>query len=98
MYLLSSDIDIFNNITDVFNFEERLISPYDYAAKPWQTGSSIRTVKLAYNLFNGCTINGHDKDSPYYTESSSSVSDIFDYGNLDIYLTALKIRYGGLEL
>lgn len=93
LYLLSSNKDIINNIEDVFDFDTLMISSTTFATHPWQTGGSLRTVALAYNLFNGNKSNGVPLDDPDFDESGYSVSDIFDYGNVELYTTAIKIRY-----
>ena len=63
-YLLALDIVLREHIEDVFDFEENCIRP-DALHKGWQTGTSRRTIRLAFNLWNGYAYEGEtyiDKD------------------------------------
>lgn len=94
LYLLSSNNEIVNHINDIYDFDEQIIFPYKFATYSWQTGGSIRTTALAYNLYNGNKVNGLPEDHPNHNEDGYSVSDLFDYGNVSLFLNAIAIRYG----
>ena len=47
------------HIGDIYDFEERGITP-EKAFGPWQTGTSIKITRLAFNLYNGYC--GEDDD------------------------------------
>lgn len=98
LYLLSSNSDIVSHIDDVFDFKERTIKPYKFATYGWQTSGSIRTVALAYNLYNGNKVNGLPEDHPKHNTEGYSVSDLFDYGSVTVFLNAIAIRYGEIPI
>jgi hypothetical protein len=65
-YLLGLDTVLREHINDVFDFSEDIIKP-DGLNKAWQTGTSRKTTRLMFNLWNG-----KYKDAPaqrdYYDE------------------------------
>lgn len=74
---------------DVFDEKERVIKP-ESINSPWQTGGTIATVRLAFNLFNGFTgLSGEiDKAENY------AVDNIFCKGGLaPYYFQAVSIRF-----
>ena len=96
-YLLSLDVVCRKHIFSLFDFEEDRIKP-DGLHEAWQTGTSMRTSRLAFNLWNGyCTDgeNGIDKDgyeipliSRYY-----AVDYIFCCSYAPYYYEAIRLRY-----
>lgn len=62
----------------VFNFKKMAIKP-EVLSEPWQTSSTRRTIRLAFNLFD---------DYPVL------LSEIFGYSYWDeYYLEAIRIRF-----
>lgn len=65
-YLLGLDTVLREHVNDVFDFSEDIIKP-DGLSKAWQTGTSKKTTRLMFNLWNG-----KFKDDParrdYYDE------------------------------
>lgn len=51
-YLLGLDTAIRDHINDVFDFKEDVIKP-ECIDEPWQTGTSRKTTRLMFNLWNG---------------------------------------------
>ena len=51
-YLLGLDTVLREHIKDVFDFSEDVIKP-DGLHKAWQTGTSRKTTRLLFNLWNG---------------------------------------------
>ena len=87
MYLLTMDRECRKHIKQIYNFEERCIIP-DCLAAAWVTGSSRRTLNLAFNLYT---------DNTAFTDNvaACSISNIFDYSaeyNF-YYWNAIKMRY-----
>lgn len=73
-----------NHITALFDFEESLIKPEGLSA-PWQTGSTKRLCRLAFNLWNGWTEEGKEQYSaPYY---------LFDCSFAPYFFEAIRLRY-----
>lgn len=96
-YLLTLDDVCREHIDDCFDFDRDLIK-IEALAQPWQTGTSTKTTRLAYNLWNGCYDDGEkytDKDgytvplpSQYYT-----VDKIFCCSHAPYYWQAIRLRY-----
>lgn len=51
-YLLSLDTVLKDHIDRVFDFKEDIIKP-ECIDEPWQTGTSRKTTRLMFNLWNG---------------------------------------------
>lgn len=83
-YLLGVSKHTRRHIEDIFDFENRNIRPKAIYAI-WQTGSSARLTRLAFNLWNGWTEKGG--------EWLSAPSELFDCGLAPFFLEALKLRY-----
>lgn len=83
-YLISCDSVCRNHINNIYDFKNHSIKS-DCLNASWHTGSSIRTCRLAFNLWSG------------YNDLSCkfTVYDIFNYGSvyLPFYLQAISIRY-----
>lgn len=96
-YLLTLDTVCYEHIRELFDFLDNSIIPEGlYAA--WQTSTSKRTSRLAFNLWNGYCSDGEtyiandgfedDLPSSYY-----SVSSIFCCQYAPYYWEAIKLRY-----
>ena len=59
-YLFTLDRDCARHIDDVFDFREDGINP-DGLHSGWQTGTSVQTTRLAFNLWNGFIEKGEEK-------------------------------------
>ncbi len=86
-YLIALDDVCRNHVEEMYDFEERCISP-ECLGKAWQTDTSRKTTRLAYNLYTGSTLFCEDNEISY-----CSVSDIFCCSYAPYYWQALKIRY-----
>lgn len=97
-YLLSLDSDLREHVNEVFDFEKDGIKP-EGLHSGFMTGSSSRTIRLAFNLWNGkCDDgetykdeNGDERSLPsyYYTPDH-----IFCYSLYSkYYMEALKLRF-----
>lgn len=96
-YLLTLDSVCKEHIDDCFDYKNDLIK-IEALAQPWQTGTSKKTTRLAYNLWNGCYDDGEkytDKDgytvplpSQYYT-----VDEIFNCSYAPYYWQAVQLRH-----
>lgn len=96
-YLLALDTVTRQHISDIFDYDEDCIKP-DALEKPWQTGTSRKTTRLAFNLWNGCCYDGETyTDSEGYTadlpSGNYSVADIFSCSYAPYYWQAIKIRF-----
>lgn len=83
-YTLGISKDTRTHIHDVFDFSNGGIKPESLSA-PWQTGSSIRTCRLAFNLWNGWSQAGEER--------YSTPHELFDCGFAPYFLEAIRLRY-----
>ncbi|OUS75701.1 hypothetical protein B1748_16510 [Paenibacillus sp. MY03] len=83
-YTLGISKDTRGNIHDVFDFSNGGIKPEGLSA-PWQTGSSVRTCRLAFNLWNGWSQAG--------AERYSTPHELFDCGFAPYFVEAIRLRY-----
>lgn len=96
-YLLTLDIVTREHITDCFDFEKGVIK-IDALSKGWQTGTSQKTTRLAFNLWNGCNDDGEtytDKDGYIVPLPSHfyAVDEIFCSEYAKYYFEAIKLRF-----
>lgn len=85
-YLIALDSNISSSesrVSACFDFENDSICR-SVLEEPWITGTDMRILKLAFNLWN--------------SNNQADVSDVFGYGSdLQFLLEAVKIRFGGLK-
>ncbi len=89
-YLVSLDVVLRDHIDDVFDFEEDCIKR-DGLQKDWQTGTSRKTLRLAFNLWNSCHYDNEIEDGScgFY-----SVDEIFcNQEYFEYYWVAINIRF-----
>lgn len=96
-YLLSLDTVLREHIGEVFDFAEDGIKP-EGLNRAFQTGSSRKTTRLAFNLWNGYYTDGEtytdkagyvvDLPSSYYSPEQIFCSSYAPY-----YWQAIKLRY-----
>ena len=88
-YLLTLDVVCVKHIDDLFDIQNDRIKPnaLEYA---WQTGTSKKTTRLAFNLWNSYCYDDCDTSVPstYY-----SVDYIFCCSYAQYYHEAIKLRY-----
>lgn len=94
-YLLTLDTSCRYHIDDIFDFGGDGIER-DALFKAWQTSTSARTTRLAFNLWNGCcsdgdgdvTPDGHEIPSHEYTPDNIFCDSLAEY-----FFEAIKLRY-----
>lgn len=90
-YLLSLDVVCRKHTTDLFDFSEDAIKP-EGLSKGWQTGTSTKTTRLMFNLWNGYQYEGEpleeEQPSRYYTPEH-----LFACSYAPYYWQAIKLRY-----
>lgn len=96
-YLLALDTVTRNHVPELFDFDEDCIK-LEGLDKPWQTGTSRKTTRLAFNLWNGCCTDGQTyTDEEGYSRDLPSrhfaVDDIFCCEYAPYYWQALRIRF-----
>lgn len=85
MYAIGINEVTRQHLNEIYNFKTRCIK-WECLTAGWQTGSSIRTLRLAFNLFTGYT--GDDDKIERYT-----VSELFGYSDVLFLLQTIAIRY-----
>lgn len=96
-YLLALDVACRQHINDLFDFGEDVIIR-EGLHKGWQTGTSQKTTRLMFNLWNGCSSDGDtytDTDGYECNMPSSyyAVDEIFCTTYAPFYYEAIKLRY-----
>ena len=96
-YLFALDTVCFEHIRDLYNFSDNriMLSGLD---KGWQTGTSTRTTRLAFNLYNsycsdGETYIGSDGIEDNLPSACYSPAYLFCCEYAKYYAEALKIRF-----
>ena len=96
-YLISLDSVCREHLEDIFDFKNDFIKP-ECLHFGWQTDTSKKTLRLAFNLWNGCCSDGDtytDKDghrSPL-PSGNYAVDSIFCSTYAPYYWEAVKLRY-----
>lgn len=88
-YLLALDTVTRQHVNDVFDFGEDCIR-LESLEKPWQTGTSRKTTRLAFNLWNGCHSDSGDTDQSCRLYA---VDEIFCCQYAPYYWQAFQIRF-----
>ena len=55
IYLLSSNKETRQNFNEIYNLQKDEIN-IESLSKPWQTGTSLNTCRLAFNLYGDITM------------------------------------------
>ncbi|MDE6520427.1 MAG: hypothetical protein K2K91_08265 [Ruminococcus sp.] len=97
-YLISLDNVCREHINDIFDFEENCIKPDTVLNHGWQTSTSQKTTRLAYNLWNGYCTDGEtytDKNGyqSFLTSNNYAVDNIFCCSYAPYYWQAIQLRY-----
>lgn len=94
LYLLAMDEVVRNHAREVFDFENLCIIP-DSINRDWQTGTSSKTTRLIFNLYNyGIHEDTSSEGEPVEGSSYSyTPAIIFASSYAPYYVQALKIRY-----
>lgn len=71
----------------IFDIKKGLIKP-ECLDKAWQTGNTLRTVRLAFNLYTNRIPESDFQNAQYY-----SASDIFCSSYAPYYWQGIKLRY-----
>lgn len=85
-YLLALDTVCREHAADIFNFDECCITP-KCLNEGWQTSTSLKTCRIAFNLFNGYCYDQDDVSSDY------TPYELFCTGYAPYYWQAIKLRY-----
>lgn len=97
-YLLSLDIDCYNHVDSLYDFAEHGIRPWGALNQAWQTGTSVKTTRLIFNLWNSRCYD-LDTESREIKDSARkyTVDEIFSSSLALWYFEAIKLRYPHIE-
>lgn len=98
-YLLALDTDCYKHIESLYDFVEHGIIPWGALNQAWQTGTSVKTTRLIFNLWNTRCYD-LDEDNREIKESARkyTVDEIFSSGLALWYFEAVKLRYPHIEM
>lgn len=85
-YLLTLDPVCKEHIEQIYDFDEKCIK-LNCLSAGWQTGTSIKTTRLAFNLFTGHLYWCDEEDRVFV-----SPSEIFCCSYAPYYVEAMKLR------
>ena len=88
-YLFAVDTVCFEHIRELYDFEGDSIKP-DTLDKAWQTGTSCKTTRLAFNLYNSFCSDRFENDMP---SVSFTPVELFCSEYAEYYVEALRIRF-----
>lgn len=91
-YLIALDPVVYAGRTDVFDFEDGSVK-HDGINKAWQTSTSSRTTRLAFNLWNGWCYDNDDDWTDNKPDMRYAVDNIFCGEYAEYYWQAIKIRF-----
>ncbi|MBS4026638.1 MAG: hypothetical protein KGZ96_13370 [Clostridia bacterium] len=83
-YVMGISAETRSHIRTLFDFNSGGIKP-DGLKAAWQTGSTRRQCRLAFNLWNGWTEEGKEQYSAPY--------ELFDCGFAPYFFEAIRLRY-----
>lgn len=86
-YLLSLDDNCYKHINDLFDFDDDSIKS-DGLNKAWNTSTTLKVVRLAYNLWNGYCYNSVDE-----VDRNFCVDNIFCCSYAEYFYQAIRLRY-----
>lgn len=80
------------NFNKIFNIQNETIN-IDSLNEGWQTGSSIKTTRMAFSLWCACMYDSEDNIEKDIKSNGYNVSEIFCCGYAPYFYEAIKIRY-----
>jgi hypothetical protein len=93
LYTLGICRDTRRNFDSIYDRRKRQIIP-EAISQPWQTGSSLKVTRLAFQLFTDSTPTAFLDDTNDIDECKRySVSDIFCCGFAPYFFVAICLRY-----
>jgi hypothetical protein len=93
LYTLGICHDTRRNFDSIYDCRKRTIIP-DAICQPWQTGSSLKVTRLAFQLFTDTTPTAFMGDENDIDECKRySVSDVFCCSFAPYFLVAICLRY-----
>jgi hypothetical protein len=93
IYTLGMCHDTRRNFDSIYDHSLKKINP-DAVNEPWQTGSSLKVTRLAFQLFTDNTPSAYVNSNFNFAECKRySVSDIFCCSLAPYFVEAVRLRY-----
>lgn len=80
------------HFNDIYNIEEKEIN-INCLNDGWQTNSSKKVTRIAFNLFNGCCYDSENDIDDEKLSSYYNISEIFNCNFAPYFIEAIKLRY-----
>ena len=88
-YLCGLTPDTRAHFQNIFDWEDWSICPEALSAG-WQTGSSLRIIRLAFNLWNG---SGSDDPESSGMQAEYLPDNLFSCGYMEFFFDAMRLRF-----
>lgn len=92
IYLLGLSNDTRKHFESLFDMKERGIK-IGGLRSGWQTGTSLRITRLAFNLWNGCAYDSEEDFEKGCISGCYVVDEIFSCSYARFFMEAIKLRY-----
>jgi hypothetical protein len=93
IYTLGVCYDTRRHFRSIYDIRQRRVNP-DVVREPWQTGSSLKVTRLAFQLFTDTTPTAFLDGAENIDECKRySVSDIFSCSYAPFFIQAINLRY-----
>lgn len=91
-YLISLDNDLRSHLNDVFDLDQDVIK-HTALSQPWQTGTSVKTTRLLFNLWNSFMYESTEDFTEDILSRHYSIDEIFSSCLALYYFEAIKLRF-----
>lgn len=92
LYVLGVCAETRNHFAELFDLQEHGIR-LDGQSCGWQTGTSRKVTRLAFNLWNGCIYDGEEEAEQGTVSSLYAVDELFCCAFQPYFLEAIQIRF-----
>lgn len=93
-YLIALDTDCYKHVDSLYDFAEHGIKPWGALNQAWQTGTSVKTTRLIFNLWNTRCYDLDDENREMKESARKyTVDEIFSSSLAFWYFEAVKLRY-----
>lgn len=91
-YLISLDNDLMHHLNDVFDLDQDVIL-HEGLNQPWQTGTSVKTTRLLFNLWNSFLYDSTEDFTDDIISRHYSIDEIFSSCLALYYFEAIRLRF-----
>lgn len=91
-YLIALDNELTAHLNDVFDLDQDVIK-HTAISQPWQTGTSIKTTRLLFNLWNSFMSDSTEDFTEDILSRHYSIDEIFSSCLAVYYFEAIKLRF-----